>query len=309
MMDLRRVNLNHLISLDILLAECSVTRAAERCFITQTAMSAILKQLRELFDDPLLVKQGNKLNPTAKALYLHPRVKQAIQNIQLIFKDDDFNPATSEKNFNLMVSTHGEYTIVPKLLSFLSIHGPGLTVKVIPFNENENFETTLLNDVDLLIAGIDKLDAKDILCEPLFKENLVVFMRKENPLVDKELTKADYISSKHIAVRYETKKHQIYLEEKLNRLGLIRDIQYTLPSLISAIELVANTDCLATLPEFLTNSLKGSHKIIAKKLPVSIDNDYVNLFYHQTRQQAKSFQWLVNVIHQGIEQARNESNK
>ena len=83
-MNLERVDLNLLIYLDVLLREKNVTRAAEQLGVTQTAMSNILRRLRTLFNDPLLIRSSEGLTPTERALELQPRIRDALSDLTML---------------------------------------------------------------------------------------------------------------------------------------------------------------------------------------------------------------------------------
>lgn len=116
-MNLERVDLNLLIYLDVLLREKNVTRAAEQLGVTQPAMSNILRRLRNLFNDPLLIRSSEGMTPTERALELQPRIRDALADLSMILEPrTEFRPYTSNRVFRIMTSDYAEATLVPRLV-------------------------------------------------------------------------------------------------------------------------------------------------------------------------------------------------
>ena len=116
-MNLERVDLNLLIYLDVLLREKNVTRAAEQLGVTQPAMSNILRRLRNLFNDPLLIRSSEGMTPTERALELQPRIRDALSDLSVILEPrTEFRPYTSTRVFRIMTSDYAEATLVPRWL-------------------------------------------------------------------------------------------------------------------------------------------------------------------------------------------------
>ena len=108
-MNLERVDLNLLIYLDVLLREKNVTRAAENLGITQPAMSNILKRLRDVFEDPLLIRSSEGMTPTERARELQPRIREALDGLNQIFESqEDFRPRSSARVFRIMAADYAE---------------------------------------------------------------------------------------------------------------------------------------------------------------------------------------------------------
>ena len=128
-MNLDRVDLNLLVYLDVLLREQNVTRAAEQLGITQPAMSNGLKRLRDLFNDPLLIRASNGMAPTERALELAPRVRQALSAVtEILEPKQEFRPLSSRRVFRIMSSDYAEATLVPSLVKALRSEAPDVVL-------------------------------------------------------------------------------------------------------------------------------------------------------------------------------------
>ena len=128
-MNLERVDLNLLIYLDVLLREKNVTRAAEQLGVTQPAMSNILRRLRNLFNDPLLIRSSEGMTPTERALELQPRIRDALSDLSMILEPrTEFRPYTSNRVFRIMTSDYAEATLVPRLVKALRSEAPNVVL-------------------------------------------------------------------------------------------------------------------------------------------------------------------------------------
>ena len=116
-MNLERVDLNLLTYLDVLLREKNVTRAAEQLGVTQPAMSNILRRLRVLFNDPLLIRSSEGMTPTERALELQPSIREVLSDLsQILEPRTEFRPLSSNRVFRIMASDYAEATLIPALV-------------------------------------------------------------------------------------------------------------------------------------------------------------------------------------------------
>jgi len=131
-MNIHKVDLNLLVYYDVLLRERSVTRAAAQLGITQPAMSNVLKRLRDLFGDPLLLRTSEGMTPTARALELEPVVHSLVVQIDSVVRPaNDFDHAKSKRIFRIMASDYTESTLIPRLLKRLRKQAPGIILDVL----------------------------------------------------------------------------------------------------------------------------------------------------------------------------------
>ncbi len=132
-MDLNRVDLNLLVAFDALISEGSVTRAAERLHIGQSAMSSTLARLRKLLDDPVLIREGRQMVPTPLALSLIAPVREVLDRVETILSaGDEFDAAQAQRTFTMVGSDYTSLTFVNPLIDRLSVESPGIKIRLIP---------------------------------------------------------------------------------------------------------------------------------------------------------------------------------
>ena len=156
-MNVSRIDLNLLVYLDVLLRERNVTRAAEELGISQPAMSNSLRRLRDLFDDPVLVRTSDGMTPTDRALELQPLVRTVLTAAeQAVLPKTDFNPAESSRIFRIMASDYSEATLLPVLLGRLRKQAPNIRLDIMTPSD-VSFHDVERGKVDLVINRFDTL--------------------------------------------------------------------------------------------------------------------------------------------------------
>ncbi|MCV6627227.1 MAG: LysR family transcriptional regulator, partial [Cellvibrionaceae bacterium] len=139
---LARIDLNLLVALQVLLEERNVSRAADRLFITQSAMSKTLGRLRELFDDPLFTRSSHGMVPTPKALELQPLLQKALGQVQALTTGSEFEPAAFEGEISIAVAEYVGVVLLPALMQILQAEAPLLRVRTLSRVERQLDELT-----------------------------------------------------------------------------------------------------------------------------------------------------------------------
>ena len=156
-MNLKNVDLNLLVYLDMLLRKRNVTRAAEVLGISQPAMSNGLQRLRKMFDDPLLVRTSHGMSPTERAERLQPLVRDIVMSVERAVETERaFDPAGADRVFRLSVSDYTESTLVPNLLRQMRVKAPNVTLDFLTPSD-VTFEDLEHGNVDMVINRFDHL--------------------------------------------------------------------------------------------------------------------------------------------------------
>lgn len=196
-MNLARVDLNLLVYLDVLLRECSVTRAAEQLNITQPAMSNGLRRLRDLFKDPLLIRTSEGMRPTARALELQPQLREVLGKLEVVVQPIDFEPLHSEQLFRIMASDYAESTLIPRLLESVRSTAPGIALDILTPSD-VTFQDLEKGKIDMAINRFDHLP-KSLHHATLWRDTFSCLLSVDNPALQNFALDA-YLQAPHIWV-------------------------------------------------------------------------------------------------------------
>jgi len=282
-------DLNLLVTLDVLLAEDSVARAARRLRLSPSAMSRALARLRETTGDPLLVRAGRGLVPTPRALELRERVGQLVQDAQAALRPArKLNLKRLVRTFTQRTSDGFVENIGPAHIARVGEEAPGVRLC---FVQKPDKDSASLRDatVDLETGVVGKATAPELRVQALFRDRFIGVVRTGHPLSKGKITSARYAAGRHIFVsRRGLDRGPI--DEALTLLGLERQIVTIVGGFSTALALARTCDLIASVPERHTGSLRaGMHGF---PLPVSIPEITVSLLWHPRLDADPAHRWL-----------------
>ena len=284
-----RLDFNLLVTLDVLLAEGNVTRAAQRLQLSASAMSRALARLRETTGDPLLVRAGRGLVPTPRALELRERVRQLVQDGEAVLRPaEKLNLKRIERIFTLRTSEGFVENFGPDLITRVGEEAPGVRLR---FVQKPNKDSAPLRDgtVDLETGVVEKTTAPELRVQILFRDRYIGVVRKGHPLSKGKITPSRYAAGRHICVSREGLDRGP-IDEALNPLGLEREIVTIVGGFSTALGLARASDLIASVPERHTGNLRaGMHSF---PLPVSMPEFTVSLLWHPRLDADQAHRWL-----------------
>lgn len=246
---MNRVDLNLLVAFDALMAERSVTRAADRLGIGQSAMSSTLGRLRKLLDDPLLVSEGRGLVATPLAESLESPVRDALARAQAVFSPARaFDPALEKRTFTIAASDYVGVTFLRPLLARLEAESPDIRLHILPVPAN--LDARLHRDgLDIAIVSRESLtDFHKFRSAVLFREDWVGVADADNHEVEPEIGLRQFSTLPYLATIVGS--HPSAAEQQLDLMAIDRRIEVT--AVYSVIpELIRGTRRIAILPEKL----------------------------------------------------------
>lgn len=282
-------DLNLLVALDVLLAEGSVARAAQRLRLSPSAMSRTLARLRETTGDPLLVRAGRGLVPTPRALELRERVGQLVQDGQAVLRpagEPDLKGLV--RTFTLRTSEGFVENFGPDLIARVGEEAPGVRLR---FVVKPDKDSVSLRDgtVDLETGVVEGTTGPEVRAQALFRDRLVGVVRGGHPLSRGEITPSRYAAGGHISVsRQGVAKGPV--DESLAALGLEREIVTIVGGFATAVALARASDLIADVPDRHTANLRaGMHTF---PLPVSTPEFTVSLLWHPRLDADPAHRWL-----------------
>jgi DNA-binding transcriptional LysR family regulator len=197
-MNISRIDLNLLIYLDVLLREKNVTKAADQLGITQPAMSNSLRRLRELFNDPLLIRTSQGMSPTERARELQPQIRDILSNIEKAVQPSaKFNPAESDRVFRIMASDYAESTLIPGLLREIRDSAPNIRLDILTPSD-VTFQDVEKGKVDMAINRFDYLP-QSFHQVTVWRDNFTCLMSQNNPVLE-DFNLESYLNAHHIWV-------------------------------------------------------------------------------------------------------------
>ena len=188
-MSLTHIDLNLLLTLDVVLSEGSVARAALRLHVTPSAVSNALARLRILLGDPLVVRCGRGVVPTPRGLELAPTLKSTLGELERAIRSEAFDPATTTRQFTVAVSDAGQITWLPAFARLMSAEMPRAGVRVVGIDTYLSWGGPPSTEVDVAIAAIEDT-APGVHMAPLRTETSVLLARRGHPSAGKRITKA-----------------------------------------------------------------------------------------------------------------------
>ena len=295
-------DLNLLVTLDVLLAEGSVARAARRLRLSPSAMSRALARLRETTGDPLLVRAGRGLVPTPRAIELRDRVGQLVQDAQAVLR-----PATKlelaklDRTFTLRTSEGFVENFGPDLIARAGDEAPGVRLR---FVQKPDRDSASLRDgsVDLETGVVGKTLGPEVRAQALFRDRFIGVVRMGHPLAKGRITPLRYATGRHICVsRRGLDRGPI--DEALSPLGLERKIVTIVGGFSVALALARASDLIASVPERHTGILRaGMHSF---PLPVATPEVTVSLLWHPRLDADPAHRWLRGLVRDVCAASRN----
>lgn len=282
-------DLNLLVTLDVLLAEGSVARAAKRLHLSPSAMSRTLARLREATGDPLLVRAGRGLVPTPRAIELRHQTGPLVQAAQALLRPAErLDLSHLVRTFTLRTSEGFAESFGPDLMARVALDAPGVRLR---FVQKPDKDSTALREaiVDLETGVVDDTTGPEIRTQLLFRDRHIGVVRAGHPLSQGGVTPARYATGRHIIVsRRGLDRGPI--DDALAPLGLHRDIATIVSGFATAVALARASDLIASVPERHTTALRtGMHSF---PLPVALPEIVVSLLWHPRMDADPAHRWL-----------------
>ena len=294
-MHFRGLDLNLLVVMDALLTEKSTTRAGERIYLSQPAVSGALSRLREFFSDELLVQVGHKMVLTPLAEELATPIRESLLSIEAIVnKDTVFNPATSTRRFRLMLSDYAATVLINSALPQIYAAAPGIEVELLSNAENPALVLEQ-GDVDLLLIARPFASAKQP-SEELFSDVYTCVVWTENASVGDALSMDEYLNLGHIVARFGRHQMRSAEEEYIHQLGISRRVEAVAMSFSMVPQLLVGTNRIATMHRRLAEICSRWLPIRLLPPPVEIPPLIEMMQWHRVRSKDRGICWLRQML-------------
>lgn len=314
-MNVGKVDLNLLVYLDVLLRELNVTRAAEQLGITQPAMSNGLKRLREMFNDPLLIRSSDGMKPTERALDLQPKVRKILAETQhLLEPKQEFKAITSRRVFRIMVSDYAEATLIPTLIKHIRSEAPHIILDLLTPSD-VSYQDMEQGRVDMAINRFDEIP-QSFHQQVIWEDSFSCLINRNNPIVENFNLKT-YLAAQHIwvsktgmgvgfGINPEKSGGLGWIDTALQRIGQKRKItiftrHYQMPGLLAQ-----NNDLVATLPTRVARMQAENPSLVMRDPPFYIPQFELKMAWSPLLHPNAGHQWLRRLIAYIAERLREE---
>lgn len=290
------INLNLLKALEALLEERHVTRASQRLHLTQAAVSSSLAKLRELYQDPLLIRTKNEMLLSEKAQALLPEVKTLMQQISdFLNHDQQFDPKNSERKFTLGMSDYSEILLLPKLIKITEKLAPKISFTVLDRTYLDKLTELESGQIDLMV-GHYKNPPSSIMHKKLFDDSLACVVNKKHPLAKKTLNTKNFFAYAHLVIGYNNKYGQSNVENYLKSLGYNFMPHVILQHVGAASLLAAQTESVFICTKRLADVLTTQLPLVKLDYPFPDKPKPVAFYWHRRFNSDPAHQWLRKLI-------------
>jgi DNA-binding transcriptional LysR family regulator len=271
------------------LDEGSVSRAAVKLGVSQSAVSHTLDRLRKALGDPLFVKSGRSITPTRYAIQAGPHIRQILDDLQSLSSGPPFTPSTAEFIFTIAANDYQRDLLLPGLVSVLRREAPGIRLQVIPAGIPS--ADILRKDVCDLIISPHAPEATDIMQRGLMADRMAVFYDPDVRKAPEDL--ADYLSADHISLLFASGEKPS-LETSLSARGLTRRNVVTVSNFSGLPEFLRGSDMLATAPERMSKHLLRDFAWVPA--PFEFKPFTLLMIWHRRNQNDPAHRWIRNQV-------------
>ena len=309
-MRFQRLDLNLLVALDALLAERSVSLAAERIFLSQSATSSALGRLRDYFGDDLLVVKGRHMVLTARAEELVEPVRAVLEQIRsTISIAPPFDPATSDRTIRLMASDYVTEVLLSTALTDIAEAAPHMRFEIAPMAD-ALVEALERSTIEILIT-IDYAISSDHPSQILFEDDYVVIGWAGNPALAGPMTRELYFDLGHVTARFAKARTPAFEDWFVRRQKQQRRVEIVAPSFLSVPGMVIGSNRIATVHRRMAERMAEYLPLVVREPPFAIPPIREAIQWHISNNNDPAIRWVVErlVVAAGASHAHVDDGK
>ena len=286
--DLRRVDMNLLVIFEALMFEKNLTRVAEKLFMGQPAVSAALGRLRDLFDDPLLLRNGRGMEPTARALAILKELQPAMDTISgAVSRAKEFDPATSCDVFRIGLSDDAEFGLFPPLLRQLQEEAPGIVVVVRRANYLLMPALLASGEISVGVSYTEELPANAK--RKVLRRSKPTLLRAD--AAPGQLSLDEFCARPHALVSFAGDLSG-FIDDELHKIGRQRRVVLAVPQFNGLGTLLSGTDILATVPDYTAAALTAAGGLRSEDLPLDNQSFELHMAWRGSQDNDPGERWL-----------------
>ncbi|WP_028301088.1 LysR family transcriptional regulator [Oceanospirillum beijerinckii] len=298
---MERLNLNLLRALVVLLESRNVTQAANRLHLTQSAMSRQLGQLRDFFNDALLIREGNDYLLSARAQVLLPKVQRILADVGSLSDSEGFDPSSCQRRFRFACTDYVAQFIFPEVLQRLQQQAPGVDIiyQVLQSQDLEQLGQLPLDFISTMIPAVPE----NLHGIALGQDRSVCLMAEDHPLAQKQdLNLAELLDYPFVHINSGGDKDSFF-DRTLSQQGLSRRILFEVPFFSAAFQVVSDSQALLILPEHIAHNARRFFSVTYCNLPMVSPENHYHFCWHGVHHQDPAHQWVRLCIAEQIRQS------
>jgi DNA-binding transcriptional LysR family regulator len=293
--NLATVDLNLLKTFMAIWEHRSLTVAGDRLHLSQPAVSHSLRKLREIFDDPLFVRNAGVMLPTDAAERLHAPIDDALTIIYgALQRHSRFDPTQASRTFRLAMSDIAEQHVLPRLMETLLVSAPGIDLDVRQLSIDELNTAMRRGDIDFALGYLPGL-SNECMSLPFLSDEFVCMLRDVHPLDKTNLTADDLASLRYIYVQTNSTGHGL-IDHAFQKAAIERDIALRIPHFTVAIDIVANNDLALILPRSIASRCSQNGRFRVFALPSEMPQISVRVYWHSRFSSDSGSEWLRSTL-------------
>ena len=299
----RNMDLNLLLLLDVILEEKHISNAAVRLNMSQPAVSRSLQRLRDMIDDPLLVRVGSGYQLTERALQIQPRLKSWLADFMCLMQPEEFVPELAKGELTIMSMDSEVSLFLPNLWQDLQQEAPHVPMRSIGYRPDS---VTLLEEgeIDFLIGDENKsLESTKYHNYHLVRHDFVMVMAKSHPLSNKAINLKTYAEQRHGLVTV-TGKGQGIIDKLLSKEGLTRNVALFVPTFHLALDICSRTDLIFAMPRLVAEKDAERYGLVIKELPLKMPLLDIYLYWHERQHQTALHRWFRRLMRDSVRRTK-----
>ena len=294
-MNIKKVDLNLLHTLLVLLEECNVSRSAQRLNLTQPTVSNSLARLRSLLDDPLFTRTRHGLVPTSRALALEPELRHIFSSVESILTPDIFDPMSCDASIALSANDYMQYVVLTPAVLAMRSKAPTMKFAIRQAEISELVSMLDKGVIDIAVT-IPAFSDPRLRSRLLYQERYVVAMQKSHPLASKRLSMKQFLSADHAIVSPTSGQFFGPTDDALKKLGLKRNVVLSVSSFFTLVQLLTSSEVIALIP--LRLAQKFSAQLHFTEAPLEVPGfDVITAWGNKTHRDPVR-QWVIDQIQQ-----------
>lgn len=294
-MNLSRLNLNLLPGFKALLDTQSVSKAAQVMCVTQSAMSRTLGQLREALNDPVLIRKGNHIYLSEKALSLHDEVNRVVHAASGIFENQQFDPATTERHFRIATGHMVLDEVMPGIIQKIWQKAPNFTFELLALHPGL---TVSNGKIDIMIGYIGDPEEGLSGCQ-LMREQVCVVVCEDHPLAKEPLSSEKLLKYPFIMQKNDQNTHQL-MNDYVRSLSSKAKVRAYAPSIMACLNLLKGSNCVFIATGSVQTFARSLSGVVVRDVPMDVPDVYYSMVWPEYWALNRAHRWLREYVRDNL---------